>query len=88
MFVYLQKVNEWMCGLFLPATPLLLERHFRKAAQLAAVQLVGALCAQQLKRADANAQMLVDPLAVKVVGHAGSLISPCRGLSLTHKSVP
>ena len=51
----------------------LLKRHFRKAAQLAAVQLGGAALAQDLDGAHADAQVLVDALAVEVVGHAGQL---------------
>jgi hypothetical protein len=50
-----------------------LERHLGKAAQLAAVQAARTLLAQQLDGPHADAQVLVDPLAVEVVGHAGQL---------------
>ena len=49
----------------------LLERHLGKAAQLAAVQLVQALTAQQLDGPHADAQVLIDPLTVEGIGHAG-----------------
>jgi hypothetical protein len=35
------------------------------------VQLIYALLAQQLDRTYADAQVLVDPFTIKVVGHAG-----------------
>ncbi len=50
-----------------------LKRHLRKAPQLAAVELLGPLRAQQVDRAQADAQVLVDALAVEAVGHAGQL---------------
>ena len=56
-----------------PAIQPLLKRHFGKAAQLAAVQLLGALGAQQFNGPHADAQVLVYPFTVKVVGHAGQL---------------
>ena len=49
---------------------LLLKRHFSKAAQLAAVQLVSTFCTQQLNRPYADPQVLVNPLLVEVVCHA------------------
>src|SRR5664279_532776 len=51
----------------------LLEGDLGEAAELAAVQLVDACLTQQLDGADADAQVLVDPLAIEVVGHAGQL---------------
>src|SRR5829696_6335123 len=53
-----------------PRWPALLERHLREAAQLAAVQLVDAGLAQHLDRPHADAQMLVDALAIEVVRHS------------------
>ena len=48
----------------------LLKCHFGKAAQLAAVQLIGVLLVEQLHGSEPNSQVLIYPLAVEVVGHA------------------
>src|SRR5690606_33925657 len=57
-----------------------LEGDLGEAAQLAAVQPVHPLLAQQLERADPAAQVLLHPLPVEVVGHAGKLDLPVQGL--------
>ena len=54
----------WQAKVFFTETP---------PPQLAAVQLVHTFFAQQLNRPHADTQMLVHPLAVKVVRHAGQL---------------
>ena len=51
----------------------LLKRHFRKAAQLAAVQLIHPLLAQQLDGTHADAQVLVDAFAVEMIRHTRKL---------------
>ncbi len=51
----------------------LLKRHLGKAAQLAAVQLVDAFGAQQFNGPHPDAKMLINPFAVKMVGHARQL---------------
>jgi hypothetical protein len=47
-----------------------LEGDFGKAAQFPAVQMVEPFMAQHLDGANADAQMLIDPLAVKLIRHA------------------
>src|SRR5664279_1511058 len=58
----------------------LLECDLGEAAQLSAVQLIDSRLAQQLDRANADAQMLVDALAVEMVGHPGQLDLAVQGL--------
>src|SRR5450755_4794963 len=58
----------------------LLERDLREAAQLPAVQLIDAGRAQQLDGAHADAQVLVDALAIEVIGHAGQLDLAMQGI--------
>src|SRR5450830_294317 len=48
----------------------LTESRFAETAQLATVQLLDAMIAQQLQRANANLQMLRHPLLIKAVRHA------------------
>ena len=48
----------------------LLKRHLGKTAQSAAVLPGRAGLAQKLERRDADLQVLVDPFAVEMLGHA------------------
>ena len=50
-----------------------LKRHFREAAQLAAMQLRQPVLAQHLHRLHADLQMLIHLRAIKLIGHAGQL---------------
>jgi hypothetical protein len=63
--------RDELIGLGMPDC--LLKRHLGEAPELAAVQLLKPLAAQDVKRANADTQMLVDALAVERVGHAGQL---------------
>ena len=44
------------------------------------MQLARPLCPQQLNRPHADAQVLVNPLAVKMIGHAGQFDFAVQGL--------
>src|SRR5438552_13638491 len=64
---------DWGCICATSGSAVLLKRDLGEAAQLAAVQLVDTGLAQQFDRADADAQVLIDPLAVEMIRHAGQL---------------
>src|SRR5664280_3748555 len=51
----------------------LLEGDLGEAAELAAMQLIDSPVAQQFDGPHADAQMLVDPLSIEMVRHAGQL---------------
>jgi hypothetical protein len=50
---------------------ILLKRHFRKAAQFPAVQLLRPQLTQNFYGTHANSQMLIDAITIELVGHAG-----------------
>src|SRR6185436_8155609 len=58
----------------------LLKSHLVETSQLAAVQALAAFGAQDLDRAHADAQMLIDAFAIELVGHAGQLDLAMQGL--------
>ena len=80
---FTQLFNVWKHASieWLAFSALLLKRHLRKAPQLARMQLAWAFGAQQINGPHADAQVLVYPFAVKVLGHAGPLVgrAPSRG---------
>jgi hypothetical protein len=57
-----------------------LERDFRKASQLAAMQPVESVHPQQLHRLDADLQVLVDLCAIELISHAYFYHSVFRSL--------
>jgi hypothetical protein len=59
---------------------LLLKGHFRETAKFAAVQLAPACVTQQFNGTNANAQVLIHPLSVKVIRHAWQFDFPMQGL--------
>jgi hypothetical protein len=64
------------------------ERHLGEAAPLAAAQPARAFLAQKFDRAHADAQPLLDALAVELLGHSRQLELAVQRLSDMHSSVP